>query len=74
MTDTEKNQDHRPDTGRAERHLSYIQWVVPTLTGGLIILNALQGEQQRPTQQLHAIWKRARTLAPYVVTSRHWPH
>ncbi|MFF4321197.1 hypothetical protein [Streptomyces sp. NPDC001568] len=72
--DTEKNEDHLTDTGQAERHLSYIQWVVPTLTGGLIILNALQGEQQRPTQQLHAIWKRARTLAPYVVTSRHWPH
>ncbi|MFD6874660.1 MULTISPECIES: hypothetical protein [unclassified Streptomyces] len=72
--DAEENEQHLPDTGQAERRLSSIQWVVPALTGGLIILNALQGEQQRPTQQLHAMWRRARSLAPYVVTSRHWPH
>ncbi|MDT7577298.1 MAG: hypothetical protein QOH17_3631, partial [Pseudonocardiales bacterium] len=38
-----------------QRQLDTCQWLIPTLTGGISILNALQGEQQRPTQQLPAI-------------------
>ncbi|MFD3806900.1 hypothetical protein ACFWSF_25215 [Streptomyces sp. NPDC058611] len=60
------------DTGQAERHLSYVQWAVPALTCGLIVLNALHGEQQRPAQQLYGMLRRARTLAPYLVSSHHW--
>ncbi|MEV7579052.1 hypothetical protein ACIRUY_29730 [Streptomyces erythrochromogenes] len=65
------------DAGQAERLLSYAQWSVPALTCGLIVLNALQGEQQRPAEQLSSMWRRARTLAPYVVRAQHWhllPH
>ncbi|MFE5561187.1 hypothetical protein [Streptomyces sp. NPDC056544] len=43
---------------------------MPALTCGLIVLNAVRSEQQRPTQQLYGMLRRARTLAPYVV--HHW--
>jgi hypothetical protein len=35
---------------RAQRQLTALQWVIPALTGGLLIINARMGEQQRPTQ------------------------
>ncbi|MFD5889428.1 hypothetical protein ACFWHQ_26085 [Streptomyces sp. NPDC060334] len=70
--DAEKAERVPVEAGQAERHLSYAQWAVPALTCGLIILNALHGEQQRPAQQLHGMLRRARTLAPYVVRSHHW--
>ncbi|WP_327732784.1 hypothetical protein OG749_01875 [Streptomyces nojiriensis] len=70
--DAEKAERLPVDAGQAERHLSYAQWSVPALTCGLIILNAVHGEQQRPAQQLYGMWRRARTLAPYVVRSHHW--
>jgi hypothetical protein len=34
-----------------QRKLRVVQWTVPALTGAIEILNALQGEQQRPAQQ-----------------------
>jgi hypothetical protein len=39
------------------------QWAVPALTGTLVILNALQGEQQRPAEQAGGIVERARRMA-----------
>ncbi|MFE5620998.1 hypothetical protein ACFQ8S_02895 [Streptomyces virginiae] len=74
--DAEKAEHLPVDTGQAERHLSYAQWSVPALTCGLIILNAVHGEQQRPAQQLYGMLRRASTLAPYVVRSHRWhfPH
>ncbi|WP_329201271.1 MULTISPECIES: hypothetical protein [unclassified Streptomyces] len=70
--DAEKAAKHPIDTDRAQRHLACLQWVVPALTGGLVILNALHGEQQRPTEQLHGMWQRARTLAPHVPAAANW--
>jgi hypothetical protein len=43
------------DTANAQRQLKVCQWMVPALTGGLVVLNALHGEQQRPEQQLAGI-------------------
>ncbi|MFE5523485.1 hypothetical protein ACFQ9Q_38070 [Streptomyces virginiae] len=63
--------EHIPvDTGQAEHHLSYAQWAVPALTCGLIILNAVHSEQQRPAQQLYGMLRRARAMAPYAVHHR----
>ncbi|MFG2772770.1 hypothetical protein [Streptomyces sp. NPDC048350] len=73
LTDAEKAERHPVETKKAEQHLAVMQWVVPVLTGGLLVLNALHGEQQRPTQQLYAMWKRYRQLAPYVPRPGHWP-
>ncbi|GAB3213643.1 hypothetical protein ACQEU5_19640 [Marinactinospora thermotolerans] len=38
-------------TEDAQRQLRLAQWAVPALTGALLVLNALHGEQQRPSQQ-----------------------
>jgi hypothetical protein len=40
-----------PDkVARAQRQLTVLQWMIPALTGGLLVVNARMGEQQRPTQ------------------------
>ncbi|MEU9028614.1 hypothetical protein AB0D46_13900 [Streptomyces sp. NPDC048383] len=62
------------DTGKAERQLSYAQWLVPALTGGLLILNALHGEQQRPAEQARGMWERARDLSPHMPSRDRWSH
>jgi len=35
---------------RANRMLRIAQWSVPALTGGIVVMDALMGEQQRPNQ------------------------
>ena len=40
--------DTDPTVAQAQRQLDVLQWVVPALTGTLLVLNAYQGEQQRP--------------------------
>ncbi len=62
------------DTGKAERQLSYAQWLVPAVTGGLLILNALHGEQQRPDQQAQGMWQRACSLSPHMPCGDYWHH
>jgi hypothetical protein len=39
---------------------------VPALTGCLVVLNALHGEQQRPLEQLHGMWRHARSVTPFM--------
>ncbi len=34
----------------AHRQLSVLQWVIPALTGGLVVLSSFAGEQQRATE------------------------
>ncbi|WP_224392002.1 hypothetical protein [Pseudonocardia sp. ICBG1293] len=41
-------------TAEAQRRLRIVQWVVPALTGVLVVLAAQQGEQQRPVGQVGA--------------------
>jgi hypothetical protein len=33
-----------------QRQLRALQWIIPALTGALLVVNALMGEQQRPAQ------------------------
>jgi len=35
---------------RAQRQLTALQWVIPVLTGAVLVVSARMGEQQRPTQ------------------------
>jgi hypothetical protein len=44
-----------PDIAKVQRQLKVCQWLVPGLTAGLHVLNAVHGEQQRPQQQLPGI-------------------
>ena len=44
-----------PDVAKVQRQLKVCQWLVPGLTAGIEVLNALHGEQQRPNQQVPGI-------------------
>jgi hypothetical protein len=35
---------------RAQRRLTALQWVIPVLTGAMLVVTARMGEQQRPAQ------------------------
>ncbi|NEA45308.1 hypothetical protein [Streptomyces sp. SID10815] len=64
--DTEKARKHPVDLDQARRQMTWAQWAVPALTGCLVVLNALHGEQQRPAEQLPGMWQRARSVAPFI--------
>ena len=42
----------------AQRKQAVLQWVIPALTGGLVVLNAKAGEQQRPATVARGLWER----------------
>ncbi|MFF8289007.1 hypothetical protein ACF068_07195 [Streptomyces sp. NPDC016309] len=62
--DAHKAAKHPIDTDKAQQHLTFMQWAVPALTGGLLVLNALHGEQQRPAEQAQGMWQRALSMTP----------
>ncbi|GAA3249985.1 hypothetical protein GCM10017691_61460 [Pseudonocardia petroleophila] len=43
------------DVADAQRQLRVVQWVLPLLTGALVVVSALQGEQQRPRVRAGAL-------------------
>jgi hypothetical protein len=47
---TTPNPSTPDEVTRAQRQLTVLQWVIPVLTGAMLIVNARMGEQQRPTQ------------------------
>ena len=53
-----------PDTGTpenvsdAQRQLSALQWIIPGLTGALVVISSFAGEQQRPRAILSGITAR----------------
>lgn len=49
---TEPSSDTPDDVASAQRQLKYLQWVLPVLTGTVVVLGAQQGEQQRPKEIL----------------------
>ena len=52
---TEPAIDTPADIAKAQQQLKVTQWVIPALTAGIAVLAAVQGEQQRPSQQVPAI-------------------
>jgi hypothetical protein len=38
------------DVAAAQRQLAVLQWAIPALTGGMVICDAVLGEQERPAQ------------------------
>ncbi|MEU1012582.1 hypothetical protein [Streptomyces sp. NPDC005890] len=71
--DTEKAAEHPVDTDKAQRQLAFLQWTIPALTGGLLVLNALHGEQQRPEEQARGMWQRAMSRTPHMPSMAHMP-
>jgi hypothetical protein len=49
---TEPSSQTPTDVANAQRQLRYLQWVLPVLTGTIVVLGAQQGEQQRPKEIL----------------------
>ncbi len=47
-----------PEVEQSQRQLSQLQWAIPALTGSLLVMNALMGEQQRPTRVAEGVLKR----------------
>ena len=47
---TDPSDDTPEDVAKAQRQLKVLQWVIPALTGAVLVLNARMGEQQRPAQ------------------------
>ena len=47
---TDPGADTPEDVAKAQRQLKVLQWVIPALTGAVLVLNARMGEQQRPAQ------------------------
>ena len=47
---TEPATDTDPSVAAAQRQLAVLQWIIPLLTGAMVVLNAVQGEMQRPKQ------------------------
>ncbi len=46
------------DVAQAQRQLRLLQWVIPGVTGGLVLLTSLHGEQQRPTEVVRGVVKK----------------
>ncbi|GAA2910322.1 hypothetical protein GCM10010517_76810 [Streptosporangium fragile] len=47
------------DIAKAQRQLSLLQWAIPGVTGALVALTSLHGEQQRPGEVLRGVVKGA---------------
>src|SRR3954453_14913883 len=47
-----------PEVADAQNKLNTMQWAIPALTGGLMWLQSVQGEQQKPTQQVKGVLSR----------------
>jgi hypothetical protein len=45
-----QHRDGEEPSDTDERRLRVVQWMVPALTGAMVVLDALMGEQQRPNQ------------------------
>jgi hypothetical protein len=58
--------DTSPEVAAAQRQLAMLQWVIPATTGGLVVLSALMGEQQRTTQVVRGVASRVASHLPRV--------
>jgi hypothetical protein len=47
---TDPTIDTPEDVAKTQRKLKVLQWVIPALTGAVLVVNARMGEQQRPAQ------------------------
>ena len=47
---TEPSQETPQEVADAQKQLRILQWAIPALAGSLVVLGALAGEQQRPSE------------------------
>lgn len=56
-------EDTPPEVAKAQRQLRVLQWVIPGLTGTLVVLSSLHGEQQRPGEVVRGMLRNAFPMA-----------
>ena len=49
---TKPNRRTRGDVAAAQEQLDRLQWVIPAITGALVVVSSYAGEQQRPSEVL----------------------
>ena len=59
---TEPSPGTPPDVAAAQRQLRALQWAIPFLTGSMLVVNAVMGEQQRPTNVVTGVIDRLNPL------------
>ncbi|WP_203863189.1 hypothetical protein [Planobispora rosea] len=52
------DEDTPADVARTQQRLRVMQWIVPGVTGALVVMASLHGEQQRPTEVLRGVFRR----------------
>ncbi|WP_433221180.1 hypothetical protein ACQP00_19895 [Dactylosporangium sp. CS-047395] len=57
---TESDPRTPSDLGAAQRRLRVVQWSIPVLTGALLAISALAGEQQKTTSNRPRVWDKIR--------------
>lgn len=62
---TDPASDTPSDTAKAMKQEKLVQWAIPALTGGMLVLNALHGEQQRPNQVAVGTVQRVKDALPF---------
>lgn len=66
---TTPDENTSPEVEAAQRQLAILQWVIPATTGGLVVLSAVMGEQQRPSQVaggvVHRLADRVAAASPF---------
>jgi hypothetical protein len=55
---TDPSPETPPEVAKAMKQEKLTQWAIPAVTGGLVALTALQGEQQRPTEVASGVLSR----------------
>jgi len=60
---TEPSAGTPDDVAAAQRQLKVLQWVIPGLTGALLVVNARMGEQQRPQSVVAGVLQRLNPAA-----------
>ncbi len=60
---TEPSRLTDPDVAAAQNRLKTLQWIIPAVTGAILVLGAEQGEQQKPEEQARGVRRQALELA-----------
>ena len=59
---TKPSKRARADIAAAQAKLDQLQWVVPAITGTLVVISSYAGEQQRPSEVLRGISEKSATV------------
>jgi hypothetical protein len=60
---TEPADSTPPEVASAQKQLKILQWVIPAITGALVVVSAYAGEQQRPGAVKEGILERLNPLS-----------